>query len=333
MKLSIIIICWNDLKVIPDCLRSIYATTHGTTFEVIVSDNGSTDGSIEFIRANFPQVQVIENGRNLRFAKANNVGIRASTGQYVLILNPDTIIHEGALDQMVVFADAHSKSGAFGCRVLNADGSYQESARPFRSTRGEWITALGLRRLARFSSWFTSDAYVGWKGETEREVDWVSGCFILARGDLLRRIGGFDEQFFYYFEDMDLCRRIRHAGTSILYNPRATITHLGGQSTNRRFPPVTFALDGEVTKYLYIHKYYGRDGVRSCRRASLVANLLRRLGYTLVQVVKPSEHNRNRLEMLKVLLEWHHKVDPVRLVEYGEEPDLGIGAAGRVLER
>jgi len=333
MKLSIVILCWNDFKVIPNCLRSIHATTHTTELEVIVSDNGSTDGSIQFIRKNYPQVQVIENGRNLRFAKANNVAIRASRGEYVLILNPDTIIHEGALDRMVRFADAHPEGGAFGCRVLNPDGSYQESARPFRSIRGEWIAALSLRPLGRLSNWFTSDTYIGWKGETEREVDWVSGCFILIRGDLLKRIGGFDEQFFYYFEDMDLCRRIWQTGHSIIYNPEATITHLGGQSTNKRFPPVTFALDGEVTRYRYAYKYYGADGARSCRRASLVSNSVRRLGYGLLQLVKPTEHTRNRLGMLRVLQEWNYKVDPVRLVENDEEPDLGSRTAGRVLER
>src|ERR1700745_1970114 len=107
MKLSIIILCWNDREVIQDCLRSIAANTHSTEYEVIVSDNGSTDGSIDLIREQYPQVQLIENGRNLRFAKANNVGIRASQGDYVLILTPDTITHEGALDRIVSFADQH----------------------------------------------------------------------------------------------------------------------------------------------------------------------------------------------------------------------------------
>jgi GT2 family glycosyltransferase len=333
MKLSIVILCWNDLKVIPDCLRSIYATTHATALEVIVSDNGSTDGSIDFIRKNYPQVQVIENRRNLRFAKANNVGIRASRGEYVLILNPDTVIHEDTLDKMVTFADTHPEAGAFGCRVLNADDSYQESARPFRSILGEWVTALGLRPLAYLSDWFTSDTYIGWKGETQREVDWVSGCFILVRGDLLNRIGGFDEQFFYYFEDMDLCRRIWQTGCSIIYNPQATIIHLGGQSTSKRFPPLTFALDGEVTRYLYFFKYDGTGGVWRCRLVSLVSNSFRLLGYGLIHLVRPSEYRKRRLEMLKVLVEWHYKVDPVRLVENYEEPDLGILTAGRVLER
>src|SRR5437660_1802304 len=130
MKLSIVILCWNDLKVISDCLQSIYASTHRTEFEVIVSDNGSTDGSAAHIRREFPGVKVIENGINLRFAKGNNVGIRASRGEYVLILNPDTIIHDGALDGMAQYADQHPEAGAFGCRVQFPDGTYQPVVRP-----------------------------------------------------------------------------------------------------------------------------------------------------------------------------------------------------------
>jgi GT2 family glycosyltransferase len=333
MKLSIIILCWNDRRVIADCLQSIFANTHSTEYEVIVSDNGSTDGSIEFIRSSYPMVRVIENGRNLRFAKANNVGIRASLGEYVLILNPDTIIHDGTLDRMISFADQHPEAGAFGCRVLNSDGSYQVSARPFASHRGEWIAALYMRSLGRLHKWFTADGYPGWKGGTERQVGWVSGCFILARGSLLKSLGGFDEQFFYYYEDMDLCRRIWQAGYPILYNPEATITHLGGQSTTTRFPKLAFVLDGQVTRYLYYYKYSGKSGVRRARRIALVSVSLRRLGYGVKQRLLPTEAGRKRLELLRGLFEWHRRVDPIRLVEKGEEPRLQMALTGRVVER
>jgi GT2 family glycosyltransferase len=333
MKLSIIILCWNDRKVIADCLQSIFANTHSTGFEVIISDNGSTDDSIEFIRASYPSVQVIENGRNLRFAKANNVGIRASLGEYVLILNPDTIIHDGTLDKMVSFADQHPEAGAFGCRVLNSDGSYQVSARPLPSLRSQWITALYVRPLGYLSERFHSDMYISWKGETERQVGYLSGCFTLVRGDLLRRMDGFDEQFFYYYEDIDLCRRVWKAGYPILYTPMVTITHLGGESTKKRFPALTFALDSQVTLYRYFYKYYGRSGVRRCRRIALVSLSVRRFGYGLLQFVAPTEIRKGRLELLRGLFGWHRRVDPVRLVENGEEPDLGINPAERVIER
>jgi len=331
MKLSIVILCWNDLGVIVNCLRSIYASTHSTEFEVIVSDNGSTDGSAEFIRARFPEVQVIENGVNLRFAKANNVGIRASKGEYILILNPDTIIHDGTLDRLVMFADQHTEAGAFGCRVLNVDGTYQVSSRPFVSLRGEWIAALHLRTLGYLSERFLADSYIGWKGETQRTIDWHSGCFALIRADLVKRLGGFDEQFFYYYEDMDLCRRIWNAGYPIIYTPDGTITHLGGQST-KRFP-MAFQLDRQVTRYRYFYKYFGKRGAIGCRRISLVSLLLRRVAHGLLQILRPSSAGKSRLEALRLTFEWNLRVNPVRLVENGEEPELATQPRGRVVER
>lgn len=332
VKLSIVILCWNDLKVIGDCLKSIFATTRRTELEVIVSDNGSTDGSIEFIRREFPQVRLIENSVNLRFAKGNNVGIQASHGEYVLILNPDTIIHDGTLDRLVDYADEHAEAGAFGCRVLYSDGSFQPCIRPLPSVRSEWCMALHLNVLARLSDWFHPGIYVGWTGDKERTVGWLAGCFILVRGELLKRLGGFDERFFYYYEDTDLCQRIWNAGAKILYTPHVSITHLGGQSTTKRYPPIGFALDGQITRYLYFYKYYGGRGARQCRWAKLVALFLRRLGYALIQLVNPSEEGKNRQELLRALFEWNYRVDPVRLVEKGEEPELNIDA-DRVTER
>ena len=333
MKLSIVILCWNDIKVIDDCLRSIYSNTNSIDFEVIVSDNGSTDGSIDLIRSQYPKVRLIENRSNLRFAKGNNVGIRESKGEYVLILNPDTIIHDGTLDGMVSYADKHPEAGAFGCRVLYADGTYQDSARPLYTVRSEWCAALCLRPLAYVSEWFLGVNYTGWRGTTERSVGWLSGCFILIRGELLKRIGGFDEQFFYFYEDTDLCRRIWQAGSSILYTPKFTITHLGGQSTINRFNPVTFALDGEITRYLYFYKYYGTKGIRSCRAASLIGLSLRRLASGLVQLIHPDETRKKRLELLRTVFDWNYRVDPVRLVQHGDEPELKVNLSDRVLER
>jgi GT2 family glycosyltransferase len=183
------------------------------------------------------------------------------------------------------------------------------------------------------NGWFTSDGYPGWRGMTERQVDWVSGCFILVRGDLLKSIGGFDEQFFYYYEDMDLCRRIWQLGKPIVYVPDATITHLGGQSTKGRFTPLPFILDSQVTRYLYYYKYYGRPGVRQARWIAFVSLLLRLSGLGLKQLVRPTETVRKRLEVLGGVLEWNYRVDPVRLVEKGEEPRLQKLVVNRLCER
>jgi GT2 family glycosyltransferase len=332
MKLSIVILCWNDLKVIGDCLQSIYAGTRSTEFEVIVSDNGSTDGSVEYVRTNFPQVHLLENRQNLRFAKGNNVGIRASRGEYVLILNPDTIVHDGALDKMVAFADKHPEAGASGCQVVNIDGSYQEHVRPLPTIRSEWMSTLRLGKLAYLSDWFNPGIYVGWKGEGERAVGWLAGCFVLVKGELLKSLGGFDEQFFYYYEDTDLCRRIWAAGHKVLYTSDFAITHLKGYSTKQRFP-LGFELDKYVTRYRYFYKCDGRRGVRRCRHVSLAWLMSRRLGLGLIQLVKPTEDRKLRLQRYKVSMEWNLRVDPVRLVENGEEPELDIKLTDRVLQR
>src|ERR1700689_1136585 len=123
MKLSAVIICWNHLRVLREGLRSIFAGPQSGNLEVIVSGNGSTVAGSQFIPKNYPQVRVVENGANLGFAKGNNAGIRAAQGEFVLILNPDTVIHEGSLDKFVAFANQHPEAGAFGCRVLNLDGT------------------------------------------------------------------------------------------------------------------------------------------------------------------------------------------------------------------
>jgi len=322
MKLSIVILCWNDLKVISDCLRSIYAGTHSTEFEVIVSDNGSTDGSISFIRENYPDVRLIENGENLRFSKGNNVGISATHGEYVLILNPDTIIRYGALDRWIEFADRHPEAGGFGCQVLNADGSYQGCARPFPTVWREWVGALYLRSLGYLSDVFIADKYVRWSGETERIIDWQAGCCLMVRGELLKKLGGFDERFYYYYEDLDLCHQIRDAGYPIIYTPDVVITHLVGQSI-KSFR-IAFELDKYRNRYRYFYKYFGRSGVRRCRRAVLGRLWVRQIGYSVVQLIKPSDALEKRLDLYRAAIEWNKRVDPVQLVESGKEPETAL---------
>jgi GT2 family glycosyltransferase len=317
MKLSVVIICWNDLRVLRDCLRSIYEGTHATEFEVIVSDNGSVDDSVEFIRNHYPQTLVVENEQNLGFARGNNAGIGAAHGEYVLILNPDTVIHDGSLDRLVAFADRHREAGAFGCRVLNPDGTYQVSARLFPTVWRYWIAALGLAKL---SSVFTYEEYRHWYGETERYIDWQSGCCVMFRGDLLKSLGGFDEQFFYHFEEVDLCRRVQNAGRPILFTPEAAITHLGGQSVGRF--PVRFEIEKHRSRYRYFYKHFGARAARRCRRLSIARIRVRQLGYGLLNLLKPQETTRRRLDMYREVVRWNQALDPVEFVEKGEEPRL-----------
>jgi GT2 family glycosyltransferase len=322
MKLSIVIICWNDLKVLPACLKSIYEQTRSTEFEVLISDNGSTDGSLDYVRQNYPQARILENRANLGYARGNNAGIRATgDAEYVLILNPDTIIHEGALDKWVAWADQNPSAGAFGCNVRNPDGSYQHPARPFPTVWRYWVSALFLRPLGRFSNLFLSDTYSGWNGTTQRPIDWQSGCCVMFRGKLLKELGGFDERFFYHFEEVDLCYRVWQSGHPIMYNPDVVITHLGGQSVGRF--PIRFELEKYRNRYRYFHKHYGLRGAQKCQTVSIAYLRIRQLGWGLVGWFKKSEAIKNRMAMFKVVIDWNRRIDVQQFIHSGQEPNVG----------
>jgi GT2 family glycosyltransferase len=320
MKLSIVIICWNDWMVIENCLHSIFKGQPQFPYEVIVSDNGSSDGSVEKIRDRFPRVRILENRANLGFAKGNNAGIREACGEYVLILNPDTVVHEGSLDRWIDFASLHPEAGAFGCRVENPDGTYQISARPFPTVWRASLAALYLRSLAHISRIFLTDIYPGWKGDSERDVDWQSGCCVMFRGDLLHILGGFDEQFFYQYEEVDLCHRVWDAGYSIRFTTKASITHLGGQSVGRF--PVRFAIEKYRNGYKYYYKHFGEKGARRCRYILLTHLRIRQIGYRVISWIRPTIAIRSRLDMYRIATRWNKLLDPIAFVRGGAEPQI-----------
>jgi GT2 family glycosyltransferase len=143
----------------------------------------------------------------------------------------------------------------------------------------------------------------------------------MVRGELLKRLGGFDEQFYYYYEDLDLCHRIWDAGFSILFTPDVIVTHLGGQSTKGRFP-VAFALDKYRNRYRYFYKYFGARGVRRCRYTTLAWLWVRWVAFRAIHVIRPVDASKERLQLYRIAAEWNRRVDPVQLVEHGKEPEM-----------
>lgn len=321
LKLSVVIICWNDRDVLSDCLDSLIHEARAIPHEVILCDNGSTDGSKDLVARKYPSVRIIDNGSNIGFGAGNNPGIRTAQGKYTLILNPDTVIHENALTILLQFADQHSDAGVIGCRVLNPDGTLQVSARPFPTLMTLLISALWLRWITPLVPRLECDTYVGWKADTTREIDWQMGCCLLIKTDLAKSLGGFDERFSYHFEEVDLCYRVKQLGHRVLFCPHAVITHYGAQARGRFSPGLR--VETHRNRYRFFYKHYGASSLRFLRWISILQISLRWFPYKLASFARNGDLAA-RLNVLSALLAWNWRLDPVRFVESGIEPDVGV---------
>mgnify|MGYP006288090617 FL=1 len=230
MRLSIIIVSWNVCEQVCDCLQSIECNAPGCSHEVILIDNASSDGTVETVRRRFPNVALIANEHNDGFAKANNEGICRSSGEYILLLNPDTIVHRHSLDPLIDFMQNNEDIGACGPRLLNEDGTIQASARRFPTLRNTFY----FYTIARFFGLFRGH-YKKWRMKDfdhahQMDVDQVMGAALIVRRTAMEQMDGLDEAFFMYYEEVDLCYRLKQAGWRVVFTPTAEITHLGGQS-------------------------------------------------------------------------------------------------------
>lgn len=233
MRLSIIIVSWNVREDLKQCLRSIAENPPSGDYEVIVVDNASTDGTAASIKKEFPKISFTGNTENRGFAAANNQGIKISKGQYILLLNPDTIVHTGALDTLTRFMDENQDAGACGPKLLNADGTTQASARRFPTFGGALYRHTILRNLRIFrgsyEKWLMKDFDHG----RRCDVDQLMGAALMLRRTAIEQVGALDEKFFMYYEEVDLCRRLKEAGWRTVFVPETTITHLGGSSARQ----------------------------------------------------------------------------------------------------
>jgi len=229
-EVSVIIVSWNTKDILLDCLRSLYEQTK-TPIEVIVVDNDSSDGSADAVERVFPMVRLVRSGENLGFAKANNRGLAEATGSYILYLNPDTVILNGAVDAMVHWMKKHPHVGVLGPHTFDADGTTtQHTVKLSPSLRRMFYTHVPIWRLVP-----------GWHPELAGEtacyrtgpVEVVKGCCMLMPTQLVRELGGMSEKHFMYSEEDDLCRRAAERGFGTWYLHEASIIHLGGEATKQ----------------------------------------------------------------------------------------------------
>ncbi len=264
MRLSIIIVSWNVRQPLVACLQSLERHPPADPPEVIVVDNASTDGAVEVVRRDFPWASVLRNEENCGFAAANNRGIAVAQGEYLLLLNPDTLVHPRALETLCAFLHAHPDVGACGPRLLNEDGTLQPSARQFPSFRASLYRHTILRHLfvfrGHYRRWMMSD----FPYDRQRDIDQLMGAALMLRRSAVDQVGLIDERFFMYYEEVDLCHRLRQAGWRIVFVPEATITHLGGESA--RQVPVAARIMMLNSLLGYFRKHRGRiaTGLFNC---------------------------------------------------------------------
>ncbi len=236
MDISVVIVNFNNDGVLRGCLPALMSSLEGIDAEVLLSDNGSTDGSLAWVCSAYPTVRIIENNANLGFAEGNNRALPLASGRYVLLLNPDTVVEPDAIANMMTFLDTKPQAGVVSCKLLNGDGSRQISARRFPTLLTYFLNFTGLSRRFASSPFFGQFNMTDWDGDSERQVDWSCGAVLMVRRKTLEKVGGLDPYFFLTYDEVDWCHRIKKAGFEVWYTPSAVIQHLDRQSEPQANP-------------------------------------------------------------------------------------------------
>ena len=235
IDISILMVSYNTRAMTAAALSSAVAATRRASYEIIAVDNASEDGSAEMLMAHPSHPKVIALLENAGFAEGNNIAARSARGRYLLLLNPDTVVHDGAIDALLAFARANPEARIWGGRTVFGDGALNPASCWHRMTPWNMVCrASGLTAIFPKSEIFNGEAFGGWKRDCERSVDIVSGCFLLIERALWEQLGGFDPAFFMYGEEADLCLRARAFGARPMVTPSATILHYGGASERTR---------------------------------------------------------------------------------------------------
>jgi len=258
MTLSIVIVNYNTQTLLQSCLESVYAGANGTPLDIWVVDNNSRDGSVSMLHERFPVVRVVANPANVGFSRANNTVIAQTRSEYILLLNPDTLIIDDAIERMVRFMDERPHVGIAGCKVLNRDGTLQLACRRSIPTPGVAFCRLsglsrvfpGNQRVARYNLTYQNP-------DEPHEVDAVSGAFLMIRRKVVEDIGLLDERFFMYGEELDWCLRAKRAGWAVMYYPGAQIIHYKGEST--KYNSRRAALEFHRAMYLFHRKHFAGE--------------------------------------------------------------------------
>ncbi len=314
LDLSIIIINWNTKQLLLNCIASIYSTAHNASYEVFVVDNGSTDGSVEAVSKTYPAVNVIVNTANLGFARANNIALRGISGRYAVLLNSDTVLTKSALDKMYDFMAHNPRAGMCGPQLLNEDGSKQNSIGSFPTLLTEFVSRRVVRILSpqRYREAFKFK-HIVLSGPAE--VDFIVGACMMVRKAAIDEVGALDGDYFFLYEEVDWCFRMKKAGWLVYHLPDVKVYHLGGKSM--KDISLRARVESWRSRYLFFKKnldlspyaWYGLLLI------GIIQNTYHFLVYTVLNLLTlfSLKRVRRRWYMFIYLLVWHARGRPISM--------------------
>lgn len=261
--ISVVLVSFNTRDLTRECLTSLYDASVGLDIEVLVVDNASRDGSAEMIEREFPSAKLIRSAVNLGFAGGNNLAFPLATGRYIVLLNTDAFLEQDALRRSMAHMDAEPDTGLGGGRLVGRDGSWQASTRMFPSPLNDLLMISGAAARFPKSRFFGRQDHTWADPGDGGDTDWVPGAYSMIRRTALEQVGYFDERFFLYYEEVDLCRRLKQAGYAVLYWPDVVVVHLGGESS-KTLKDLRMSRSGAQlelwrmrSEFLYYRKHHG----------------------------------------------------------------------------
>lgn len=290
--ITVIIVTWNCKQYVIDCLQSIFKDPIHCSMSITVVDNNSSDNTVEQIEKDFPAIRIIANSSNKGFATANNQGIKDSSSRYVLLLNPDTIVHSGAFDRMVSFLDSNETIAAIGPAIVNGDGSPQWTGVRFPSNWNILSESFFLDRIFPRSRIFARHKSQFEDFTKPFPVDYVQGSCLMIRRSVLDIIGVLDKSYFMYFEETDLCYRIKNAGHQVYFFPGSSITHYGGGEEGHFTE--TRLLQYHISLFQFYRKNYPLIDLTILKFIIFIRSIVRILTWIVMYLFRPGIRIRSK---------------------------------------
>jgi GT2 family glycosyltransferase len=315
VKASIVTVTWNGKALVDECIGSLCRQLYDIPAEIIVVDNASTDGTADLIHESFPEIRLIRNEQNLGFARANNQGIRLTRGRYICLINSDVNAPAGCLKKMVTYMDENPAIGVLGPKMLGPNGEVGQSVMRFPSLWNSLLRAFALDSLFKGSRAMGGQLMGDFRYDTVTDVDVLTGWFWVVRREALEKVGLLDEDFFMYGEDIDWCKRFRHASWRVVFYPEAEALHYGGASSAKA--PSRFYVELLRARMQYCRKHYSLPMCVGFGLAAWIHHLVRIIGYGALYLLKPSGrlHTSSKIKRSVACVRWLMGFRPLAMEE------------------